>query len=94
MINQGYRKGINLREEAKLLYCHKDNIRRKWLERYSSVSRDNDYQQNRACLSELFNMLDIVMEICIENFRHTHAILSIENGDREAIYTFAGDDGC
>lgn len=93
MASQGHRNSGNLREEAKQLYRHKDNIRRKWLDQYGNVSRDNAYQQNRNCLSELFNMLDIVMEICIENFRHTHTILSIEKGERGTVYTFAGDDG-
>ena len=93
MANQGNRNSNTLREEAKQLYRQNDNIRRKWLDQYGSVSRDNAYQQNRVCLSELFNMLDIVMEICIEDFRRTHTILSIENGDRGTVYTFAGDDG-
>lgn len=74
MANQGNRNSNTLREEAKQLYRQNDNIRRKWLDQYGSVSRDNAYQQNRVCLSELFNMLDIVMEICIEDFRRTHRV--------------------
>ena len=81
-----------LREEAKLRYRDKKNIEKKWLEQYGAVSRDNDYQRNRACLSELFNMLDVVMDIVIEDFRHDHVIVAIDAGRRGPVYTFAMDD--
>lgn len=83
----------SLRQEAKDYYRRKENIVRKWLKQYGSLSHDNIYQQNRTCLSEVFNMLDVVMENCIDDFRHSHTMLAIDQNDRSTIYTFLGDDG-
>ena len=77
------------REEAKRYYRNRENIEKKWLDRFGSVSRDNDYQRNRECLAEVFNMLDIVMDICIEDFRKTHRIVAIEIEGKTPVYTFA-----
>lgn len=87
------RRISTIRQEAKDFYRNQENIARKWLDQYGSVTRDNIYQQNRACLSEIFNMLDIVMENCIDEFRHTHTMLAIEGGEKATAYTFQGDDG-
>lgn len=87
---------LQLRESAKERYRDKKNIEAKWLDQYGNVSKEGDYQRNRGCLSEVFNMLDVVMENCIDDFRHSHAITSIEpigNDGRQAIYHFEGDDG-
>ena len=62
------RKKPFFREEAKKRYRQKKNIETKWLDQYGNVTGENDYQRNRICLLEVFNMLDIVMEICIEDF--------------------------
>ena len=83
----------NFREEAKLYYRNKENIEAKWLDQYGNVSRDNDYQRNRACMSEVFNMLDVVMDICIEDFRRSHSITAIDMVGRTPVYTFALPDG-
>ena len=85
--------GADLREEAKQYYRDKQNIEAKWLDQYGNVSRDNDYQRNRSCLSELFNMLDVVMEICIEDFRRSHVMTHLETFGRNTTYTCRGDDG-
>lgn len=85
---QTNRSGPFYREEAKRYYRNQENIEKKWLDRYGSVSRDNDYQRNRDCLAEVFNMLDIVMEIVIEDFRKTHRIVSIEIEGKTPVYTF------
>ena len=69
------RKKPFFREEAKKRYRQKKNIETKWLDQYGNVTGENDYQRNRICLLEVFNMLDIVMEICIEDFRHSHTIV-------------------
>ena len=82
----------NYRDEAKLYYRSKKNIEAKWLDQYGNMSRDNDYQRNRACMGEVFNMLDVVMDICIENFRKTHTITTVDMVGRMPIYTFALED--
>ena len=82
----------SLREEAKQHYRDKKNIEKKWLDQYGGVSRDNDFQRNRSCLAELFNMLDVVMDIVIENFRHSHSIVAIDIKGRTPVYTFALSD--
>ena len=82
----------NTREEAKLYYKNPKNIADKWLDQYGNVSRDNDYQRNRSCMGEVFNMLDVVMDICIENFRKTHTITTVDMVGRMPIYTFALED--
>ena len=83
------RKKPFFREEAKKRYRKKKNIETKWLDQYGNVTGENDYQRNRICLLEVFNMLDIVMEICIEDFRHSHTILSIDFDGNTPVYTFA-----
>lgn len=83
------RKKPFFREEAKKRYRQKKNIETKWLDQYGNVTGENDYQRNRICLLEVFNMLDIVMEICIEDFRHSHTILSIDFDGNTPVYTFA-----
>jgi hypothetical protein len=85
---QTHRDGPFYREEAKRYYRNQENIEKKWLDRFGSVSRDNDYQRNRDCLAEVFNMLDIVMEICIEDFRKTHRIVAIDIEGKTPVYTF------
>lgn len=85
---QTHRDGPFYREEAKRYYRNQENIEKKWLDRFGSVSRDNDYQRNRDCLAEVFNMLDIVMEICIEDFRKTHRIVEINIEGKTPVYTF------
>ena len=87
------RKKPFFREEAKKRYRQKKNIETKWLDQYGNVTGENDYQRNRICLLEVFNMLDIVMEICIEDFRHSHTILSIGFDGKTPVYTFALDSG-
>lgn len=87
------RKKPFFREEAKKRYRQKKNIETKWLDQYGDVTGENDYQRNRICLLEVFNMLDIVMEICIEDFRHSHTILSIGFDGKTPVYTFALDSG-
>ena len=83
-----------LREEAKLRYRCPENIKAKWVDQYGNVSRDNDYQRNRACVTEVFNMLDVVMDICIEDFRKEHSITGIDIGrDKRPIYTYALENG-
>ena len=83
----------NIRQNAKEFYKNRENIARKWLDQYGNVTQDNVYQQNRTCLSEIFNMLDVVMENCIDEFRHSHTMLAIEAGEKATTYTFQGDDG-
>ncbi|MBQ3392998.1 MAG: leucine-rich repeat domain-containing protein [Lachnospiraceae bacterium] len=83
----------SLREEAKQFYTDKENVKAKWLDQYGSVTREGDYQHNRACLSEVFNMLDVVMDRRIEEFRHTHAILEIDMDGNVPVYTFASEEG-
>ena len=83
------RKKPFFREEAKKRYRQKKNIETIWLDQYGNVTGENDYQRNRICLLEVFNMLDIVMEICIEDFRHSHTILSIDFDGNTPVYTFA-----
>ncbi|MBO5521144.1 MAG: leucine-rich repeat domain-containing protein [Eubacterium sp.] len=83
-----------LREEAKKYYRDKKNIETKWLDQYGNISLEDDYQRNRSCLSEVFNMLDVVMENYIDDFRKTHVLLSAEPaGPRTAFYTYEGDNG-
>lgn len=85
---------MEFREEAKIRYRDKKNVEAKWLDQYGNISREDDYQRNRACLSEIFNMLDIVMELRIEDFRRSHVLLSAEPaGPHLYTYTFEGDDG-
>ena len=83
----------NYRDEAKLYYRNKKNIEAKWLDQYGNMSRDNDYQRNRACMGEVFNMLDVVMVICIEDFRRSHSIIAIDIIGRTPVYTFALQNG-
>ncbi len=83
----------NYRDEAKLYYRSKKNIEAKWLDQYGNMSRDNDYQRNRACMGEVFNMLDVVMDICIEDFRRSHSIIAIDMIGRTPVYTFALQNG-
>lgn len=83
----------NIREEAIQYYRDKKNIASKWLDQYGNLSRDNDYQRNRACMGETFNMLDVVMDICIDDFRKSHTITSIDMLGRIPVYTFALEDG-
>ncbi len=85
---------LELREEAKAYYRDKKNIEAKWLDQYGNISLEDDYQRNRSCLSEIFNMLDVVMENCIDDFRKTHVLVSADPvGPRTVNYTFEGDDG-
>lgn len=100
-----YMKGTNMpeqtvqnrpdfREKAKEYYRDKKNIAAKWLDQYGNVNRDDDYQRNRACLSEVFNMLDVVMENCIDDFRHTHVLIQADVLEpRKILYTYEGDHG-
>ena len=85
---------LKLREEAKIRYRNKKNIETKWLDQYGNISREDDYQRNRACLTEIFNMLDVVMENCIDDFRKTHVLLSAEPvGPHTFLFTFEGEAG-
>lgn len=87
------RKQNALREEAKERYRNPDNIAAKWIDQYGNVSKDNDYQRNRACVTEVFNMLDVVMDICIADFRKEHCIVGIDIGrDKRPIYSYAVDE--
>ena len=85
---------VKLREEAKARYRDRKNIEAKWLDQYGNVSRENDYQRNRSCLTEVFNMLDVVMENCIDDFRKTHVLLSAEQlGPHTFQFTYEGEAG-
>lgn len=86
-------KPNELREKAKAHYRKKENVEAKWLDQYGNLSLEDDYQKNRACLTETFNMLDVVMENAIDDFRHSHAIIEVRPLGRSAVYTFEGDDG-
>ena len=83
----------SLREEAKQYYRDGGNIEAKWLDQFGNVSRDNDYQRNRACLGEVFNMLDVVMDICIDEFREKHTLLSADTESRPPVYRYLLEDG-
>ena len=94
MTQQSSGKRLELRKEAKAYYRNKKNIEIKWLDQYGNISLEDDYQRNRSCLSEVFNMLDVVMDNCIDDFRKSHVLLSAEPaGPRTAVYTFEGDGG-
>ena len=86
-------KKTNFRNEAKEYYRNKQNIAAKWLDQYGNVNREDDYQRNRSCLSEVFNMLDVVMDNCIDDFRHTHILINAEVLDpHKILYTYEGND--
>ena len=81
------------REEAKIRYRDPKNIEAKWLDQYGNINREDDYQRNRTCLTEVFNMLDVVMENCIDDFRHSHVMLSADPlGPHTFLYSFEGDN--
>lgn len=49
-------------ERTKTRYRNQKNVKDKWIREYKKISVDGDYQRNRACLMEVFNMLDFVMQ--------------------------------
>lgn len=63
-----------IRRTGKTLYADRSNVRRKWLTQYGRVDEAGSYQRNKSVLSELFNLLDMVMDnkleaLCAESVR-------------------------
>lgn len=56
------------KETSKAYYSSKDNVTRKYISQFASISRADDYFCNKNCLSEVFNMLDIIAERRLEEY--------------------------
>ena len=84
---------MELREEAKRYYRDQKNIENKWLDQFGCISAQGDYQRNRSCILEIFNMLDVVMEAVLDDFRSSHVMIAVEPDGHSAYYTFEGDAG-
>ena len=48
------------------LYSDKEEVLRKWLKNYGLLSVEGDYKRNKECLTQVFNLLDIISVIKVE----------------------------
>lgn len=62
-------------EQTKIRYRYPNNVKDKWIREYKKISVDGDYQRNRACLMEVFNMLDFVMQNRLDDEMNKHVQL-------------------
>ena len=53
-----------------IFYSDKNNVSRKYISQYGSLSRTGDYYCNKNCLTEVFNMLDIVAQLKLAEFQN------------------------
>lgn len=51
-----------IRKVSKQYYSDKNNVTTKWLRQYGRISKTGNYQINKSCVIEIFNMLDIVLD--------------------------------
>ena len=88
----GPENSIGIRQESIAYYSDLNNVRRKWIEQYSRISMDGNYQKNKSCIIEVFNMLDIVLEIRYRQFVDASTYLGIktENGKEYVCYEYQG----
>ena len=82
--------GENLIKEAyetsKAYYSDKANVTRKYIEKYSAMSISDDYFCNKNCLSEVFNMLDIIAQMRLEEFENKSERLPDSTDRKHRIY--------
>ena len=52
-----------------LFYSDKKNVSRKYISQYGAIAKDGDYFRNKNCLTEVFNMLDIVTQLKLEEYQ-------------------------
>ncbi|MBQ9234339.1 MAG: serine/threonine protein kinase [Lachnospiraceae bacterium] len=50
------------------LYSDKEEVLRKWLKNYGLLSLEGNYKRNKECLTQVFNLLDIIAVIKVEEF--------------------------
>lgn len=88
----GPENSIGIRQESIAYYSDLNNVRRKWIEQYSRISMDGNYQKNKSCIIEIFNMLDIALEIRYRQFVDASTYLGIktENGKEYVCYEYQG----
>lgn len=48
------------------LYSDKEEVLRKWLKNYGLLSLEGNYKRNKECLTQVFNLLDIISVIKVE----------------------------
>ena len=48
----GPENSIGIRQESIAYYSDLNNVRRKWIEQYSRISMDGNYQKNKICIIE------------------------------------------
>jgi len=65
--NQDFVKEAN--RTSLLFYSDKNNVSRKYISQYGSLSKSGDYFCNKNCLTEVFNMLDIVAQLKLEEYQ-------------------------
>ena len=57
-----------IHKESKEYYSNKENVRKKWFTQYGRLSEDNDFYANIKSITEIFNLLDVVADIKLDEF--------------------------
>ena len=56
-------------QESKKYYSDKANVKKKWFSQYGRVSEENDFYAHKKCVTELFNLVDVVADNKLDEFR-------------------------
>ena len=83
-------------EASLAYYSDPANVARKYISMYAALSRSGEYFRNKNCLTEVFNMLDIVARKRLEEFQDQSERLAdrwIRNR-RNVVYRYQGRELC
>ena len=85
-------KNDSILQESKKYYSDKTNVRKKWFTQYGRISEDNDYYAHKKCISELFNLIDVVADNKLDEFRANATRLTDEiiKEKKNEVYTYDG----
>ena len=90
-MDEGANKQNDIKERSKIYYSSRMNVRKKWIAWYGRISREGDYQQNKTCISEVFNMLDIVLENVYDELVHqSELICEKRDSNNTVVYCYQG----
>ena len=81
-----------IRSESREYYSRRENVERKWISQYGRISMDGDYVINKSCITEVFNMLDVVVENKLEELISSAERLpdKVEDGRTKWVFRYDG----
>ena len=78
--------------ESKERYSDKGNVRKKWLNQYGCLTEDNDFFVHRKCILEMFNLVEVVADNKLDEFRANATRMPDETikGEINEVYDYNG----